>query len=999
MSLSLAKNVIVGRADNKPSMMDKTNYNSWESCIILYIKGKENGKLLVDSVLNGPFQYGTMVELGNETNPATIRPRTYADLRDKENICESVDIKETNIVLQAKAILMANLSFYYSDVLSEKQLSTEQAYWLPISKHVSEKPPVPSEPILKKEIPRGLLSISLVKYSFHKMREHVNKFNETITFHTKITGNKIGSWGVDHIKGAFEKDVKPFAQTLKEYFRMFEHGLNKELKEMKAVFTQMETKVAKCFVNKKYFEIEKKELKNDRLMELLISQDLVHTTVNPLAAINDYKSMHQIFMDEYNETLVHKAKLAKKNDMIDTAVYNELSKRYASEFKEFFIINELQAQLKAKNVSIEKLKEHIANIKGKNVVESVQNAQNSNVVTSKELLVYVNETCHSTTPVSNKLVSITAMNKTRKGRFAESNDTSKDKTQKQHSVLNANYELVCATCHECMFDAIHDLCVDGYNNHVNAHVKSKSVKSRSIKSKKKEMWKPTGTVRFGNDQIAKIMGYGDYQLGNVTIFRVYYVEGLRHNLFFVACSLGKSKKSSHKPKADDTNQEKLYLLHVDQCGPMRVESINRKKYILVIVDDYSRFTWVKILRSKDEAPEVIIKCLKQIQVHLNETVCNIRTDNGIEFVNQNLREYYENVRISHQTSVARTPQQNDAEAVNATCYTQNSFGLVPNIIPQPPYVPPTKYDWDILFQPMFDEFFNPLSSVVSPVPVAVALRPTVPTGSPVLTLIDQDAPSSRTSSTQEQENSLIISQGVVESPKIPHFHDDPLHETLHKDSTSQGSSSNMRPSYTSFELFGRWTKNHPKENVIGDPSCSVSIRKQLKTDAMWCYFDAFLTFVEPKNFKEAMLESSWIDAMQEEIHEFERLDPVDTPMMDKSKLDEDLQGKPGDPTHYRDYGLKFNKLSMYCDNKSEIALCCNNVQHSRSKHIDVRYHFIKKQVKNRVVELYFVRTEYQLADIFSKAFPRERFNFLIEKLGGKSMSPETLKILSKEEED
>ncbi|GKC34862.1 integrase, catalytic region, zinc finger, CCHC-type containing protein, partial [Tanacetum coccineum] len=95
-----------------------------------------------------------------------------------------------------------------------------------------------------------------------------------------------------------------------------------------------------------------------------------------------------------------------------------------------------------------------------------------------------------------------------------------------------------------------------------------------------------GTVRFGNDQIAKIMGYGDYQLGNVTILWVYYVEGLGHNLFFV----GKSKKSSHKLKYDDTNLEKLYLLHMDLCGPMRVEIINGKKYILVIVDDYSRFT-------------------------------------------------------------------------------------------------------------------------------------------------------------------------------------------------------------------------------------------------------------------------------------------------------------------------------------------------------------------------------------------------------------------------
>ncbi|GKE04972.1 retrovirus-related pol polyprotein from transposon TNT 1-94, partial [Tanacetum coccineum] len=137
---------------------------------------------------------------------------------------------------------------------------------------------------------------------------------------------------------------------------------------------------------------------------------------------------------------------------------------------------------------------------------------------------------------------------------------------------------------------------------------------------------------------------------------------------------------------------------MDLCGPMRVESINIKKYILVIVDNYSQFTWVKILRSKDEAPDAIIKCIKNIQVRLNATVCNVRIDNGTEFVNQTLRDFYENVGISHQTSVARTPQQNGivkrlnqtlaeaartmlifskaplflwAEAINTACYTQN----------------------------------------------------------------------------------------------------------------------------------------------------------------------------------------------------------------------------------------------------------------------------------------------------------------------------------------
>ncbi|GJR70365.1 retrovirus-related pol polyprotein from transposon TNT 1-94 [Tanacetum coccineum] len=130
---------------------------------------------------------------------------------------------------------------------------------------------------------------------------------------------------------------------------------------------------------------------------------------------------------------------------------------------------------------------------------------------------------------------------------------------------------------------------------------------------------------------------------------------------------------------------------------------------------------------------------------------------------------------------------------------------------------------------------------------AAAPRAEVLADSPVSTSIDQDAPSTSIPSSQEHEQSLIISQ----------------------DLTPQGSSSNVRQIHTPFEHLGRWTKDHPIANVIGDPSRSVSTRKQLETDAMWCYFDAFLTSVEPKNFKQAMTEPSWIDAIQEEGIDFE----------------------------------------------------------------------------------------------------------------------------------
>ncbi|GJZ25664.1 hypothetical protein Tco_0569917 [Tanacetum coccineum] len=145
--------------------------------------------------------------------------------------------------------------------------------------------------------------------------------------------------------------------------------------------------------------------------------------------------------------------------------------------------------------------------------------------------------------------------------------------------------------------------------------------------------------------------------------------------------------------------------------------------------------------------------------------------------------------------------------------------------------PPNRNDWGSLVSTNVRiAILNPLTIAVSLVQEAAAPRAEVLTDSPVSISIDQDAPSTK-------------------SPKTPTFHDDPLNESPHEDSTSQGSSSNVRQIYTPFEHLGRWTKDHPIANVTSDPSHSVSTRKQLKTDAMWCYFDAFLTLVEPKNFR------------------------------------------------------------------------------------------------------------------------------------------------------
>nr|GEY29494.1 retrovirus-related Pol polyprotein from transposon TNT 1-94 [Tanacetum cinerariifolium] len=258
-----------------------------------------------------------------------------------------------------------------------------------------------------------------------------------------------------------------------------------------------------------------------------------------------------------------------------------------------------------------------------------------------------------------------------------------------------------------------------------------------------------------------------------------------------ACALGKSKKSSHHPKAEDTNQEKLYLLYMDLCGLI-------------------------FLRSKDEAPDYIIKCIENIQVHLNATVRNVLTDNGTEFVDQTLRDFYENVSISE--NLGKLNAKADIGTFVGYALAKKAFRIY------------NRRTWKILetIHPMFDEYFNSSTIDVSPVSVSDAPRAIDTTESLVSTLIDLDAPSTSIPSTQEQEHSPIISQGFKESPK-KHIHDDPLYDSF---ATSQGSSSNVRPTHTLFEHLGRWTKDHPISNMIGDPSCSVFMRKQLETDAM-----------------------------------------------------------------------------------------------------------------------------------------------------------------------
>nr|GEX76823.1 integrase, catalytic region, zinc finger, CCHC-type, peptidase aspartic, catalytic [Tanacetum cinerariifolium] len=504
----------------------------------------------------------------------------------------------------------------------------------------------------------------------------------------------------------------------------------------------------------------------------------------------------------------------------------------------------------------------------------------------QELHIIIRQTCPSINKSSANLVVVNLKNKDKKVRFSESATSSGNKNTKPASSSNivSNKPLLSSL---------------GVNATTSA---SGSQPTGSTKKDRISQTPRTATV-----QQSKLNMNSDVTCGKF-LFEVYLSLNLEKDHLCSACAMGKSKKKTHKPKSEDTNQEKFYLLHMDLCGPMRVANINGKKYILVIVDDYSQFTWVKCLRSKDEASDFIIKFLKMIQVRLKTPVRCIRTYNGSEFVNQTLCEYYETVGISHETSVARSSQQNGvvercnhtlieaartmliytkaplflwAKAVAIVCYTQNRFlirlrhgktpyELLHNKLPdlsflhvfgalcyptkdsenlgklQPKaeidplfstsFILPLRTDLDMLFQPLFDELLtsppsvdHPAPEVIAPIAEVVAPKTATSTGSPSSTSIDQDAPlPSNSQTTTKTQSSIIL--GDVE--------DD----------------------------------NHDLDVAhMNNDSFFVPTRLQLHEQALFCYYNAFFTSVEPKTYKDDLTQSCWIEAIQEELNEFERL--------------------------------------------------------------------------------------------------------------------------------
>nr|GEZ44539.1 integrase, catalytic region, zinc finger, CCHC-type, peptidase aspartic, catalytic [Tanacetum cinerariifolium] len=217
-----------------------------------------------------------------------------------------------------------------------------------------------------------------------------------------------------------------------------------------------------------------------------------------------------------------------------------------------------------------------------------------------------------------------------------------------------------------------------------------------------------------------------------------------------------------------------------------------------------------------------------------------------------------------------------------------SSGLVQKSSSSASYVPPSRNDWDLLFQALFDELLNPPPSVVNQAAEVIALiAELIPqvdadsTGLTSSTTVDQDAPSPSKSLTPTEIQSSVILQDVGNDNldiEVAHMGNDPLlgvpipEVTSEQSSSTASPQSNVQSHHPMTHHNSKWTKDHPLNYIIGPLSRPVSTWLQLHEQSLFCYYDAFLTSVEPKTYKKALTQACWIEAMQEELHEFECLE-------------------------------------------------------------------------------------------------------------------------------
>nr|GEY33773.1 hypothetical protein [Tanacetum cinerariifolium] len=723
-------------------------------------------------------------------------------------------------------------------MMSEKKVNTK-----PNSMN-SEEPNLFTRPT-QVEVPKKLLKVSMGNSSLKKLKYHLASFDVVVKEITTATA-------ITEESNRFQDKMK---EVLNENKRLLEQEISKDILNL----------VVTANVNNAYEPVN--ECERCVTLETELQKDFIK------------KECYDKLFKQYTTLEKHCISLE-----VDTQLEQEIfqrnnlfSQQSVPSFDHLFEINELKARSQEKDIVIMKLKERIKslsrNLKKEKIKQELEEIETINIELDHRVTKLVTENEHLKQTYKQLYDSIKS-----------SRVQSKEQSLKDTLTKLKRKDVVdeAITLHpidpELLKIDVASLAPKLQNNRTThydylKHTQEETATLREI-VKNERLLNPLNTfldyactVKFGNDHVAKIMGYGDYKIGNVTILRVYFVEGLGvdlltrsqgNNLYTLSlgdmmasspiyllqglvrglpklkfekdhlcsvCAMGKSKKKSHKPKSEDTNQEKLYLLHMDLCGPMRVKSVNGKKYILVIVDDYSRFTWVKYLRSKDEAPDFIIKFLKMIQVGIshetsvarspqqngvverrNRTLIkvshtilrhgktpyellhnklpdlsflhvfgalyyptndseNLRklqpkadigifigyalTKNAFWIYNKRTRRIVETIHVDFNKLTAMASEQSSSgPALHEMTPTTISSGHMPKPTSSTTFVPPSRNEWDLLFQPLFDELLTLPTSVdpaapkvISPIDEVVAPKLAESTGLPFSTTVDQDAPS------------------------------------------------------------------------------------------------------------------------------------------------------------------------------------------------------------------------------------------------------------------
>nr|GEV64527.1 copia protein [Tanacetum cinerariifolium] len=580
---------------------------------------------------------------------------------------------------------------------------------------------------------------------------------------------------------------------------------------------------------------------------------------------------------------------------------------------------------------------------------------------------------------------------------------------------------------------------------------SKSKSNVKLKLLINFVWKFLGTVCFENDHVAAISGFGDLQWGNILITRVYFVEGLGHNLFSVGQFCDSDLEVAFRRNAcfvrnlegvdllKGDRSKNLYTINLHEkasASPIylmaRASStklcINEKRYVLVIVDDCSRYTWVHFLRSKDEAPEVIIKFLKRITAEAIATAC-FTQNRSIIHCRFNKTPY--------ELINGRKPNISFLHVFGALCYPKNDredigklgakgdigffIGLKPGL--QSMTSGQISLGLDLTYAPStittqqpsegyrqeegidFEESFAPVARMEA---IRIFLTYAAHKS---LTVFQMDVKTAFLHGSLKEDVYVCQHEGFIDADHPSHVYK--LKKALY--GLKQAPRACMigalmylmssRPDIIHATCLCAQYQAKPTDKHLKEVKRIIRYLRGTVNTGLWYTKDSSFELIGFSDADYARCKDTFKSTFGGAQFLGEKLVSRSSKKQDCTALSiaeaeyVSLSACCAQVlwmrTQLTNYGFHLNKISIYCHSKSAIAISCNPVQHSRTTHIAVRYHFIKEHVEKGTIELYFVKTDYQLADIFTKALPMDRFNYLVRRLSMRSLSPKELERLAK----